>query len=227
MAIHRPPATDGIRPLTHAEFAVMAAGFPYYNGRWPYISAALEQASMLIERHGLKTALELGAPIRPTIVGAAVMDIKAHADLDPTLPIMIHDATKAPWPADDKAYDLFVALQVFEHLRDRQREAFLEVRRVARHAIISLPIDWEMDDPPELPPPDLQRTRVVVVRAGRPDARHRGKRWHAPSPHLRLRRLACVSLPARRRVGMPLNVLSRAQERRWRIWYPSTVAAKR
>lgn len=125
----------------------MAAGFPYYNGRWPYISAALEQASMLIERHGLKTALELGAPIRPTIVGAAIMDIKAHAELDPTLPIMIHDATKAPWPAADKAYDLFVALQVFEHLRDRQREAFLEVRRVARHAIISLPIDWQMDNP--------------------------------------------------------------------------------
>ena len=37
--------------------------------------------------------------------------------------------------------------QVFEHLGDRQAEAFLEVCRVARHAIISLPIDWEMDDP--------------------------------------------------------------------------------
>jgi hypothetical protein len=41
----------------------------------------------------------------------------------------------------DNAYDLFVALQVFEHLGTSQREAFREVRRVARHAIISLPID--------------------------------------------------------------------------------------
>ena len=75
------------------------------------------------------------------------MDIKARPELDPTIAITIHDVTQAPWPVDDKAYDLFLALQVFEHLRHRQREAFLEVRRVARHAIISLPIDWQMEDP--------------------------------------------------------------------------------
>jgi hypothetical protein len=147
MAIQRPAPTDGIRPLTHPEFEEMAAAFPYYNGRWGYMSAALAQASTLIRRHHLTTALELGAPVRPIIVGADVMDIKARPELDPTIPITIHDATQAPWPVGDKAYDLFLALQVFEHLRDRQPEAFLEVRRVARHAIISLPIDWEMDDP--------------------------------------------------------------------------------
>ena len=146
-AFERRQPTGGIRPLTHPEFEEMAAGFPYYNGRWGYMSAALGQASTLIRRHGLRTALELGAPVRPIIVGADVMDIKARPELDPTVPITVHDATQAPWPVGDKAYDLFLALQVFEHLRDRQREAFLEVRRVARHAIISLPIDWEMDDP--------------------------------------------------------------------------------
>ena len=46
-----------------------------------------------------------------------------------------------------RAYDLFVAFQVFEHLGDSQPEAFREVRRVARNAILSLPIDWEMADP--------------------------------------------------------------------------------
>ena len=146
-AMERPLPPGGIRPLTHPEFEEMAARFPYYNGRWGYMSAALEQASKLIRRHGLLTALELGAPVRPIIVGADVMDIKARPELDPTVPITIHDATQAPWPVADKAYDLFLALQVFEHLGDRQPEAFLEVRRVARHAIISLPIDWEMEDP--------------------------------------------------------------------------------
>jgi hypothetical protein len=146
-AIQGTPPPGGIRPLTHPEFEEMAASFPYYNGRWGYMSAALAQAATLIRRHRLQTALELGAPVRPIIVGADVMDIKARPELDPTVPIMIHDATRAPWPVGDKAYDLFLALQVFEHLRDRQPEAFREVRRVARHAIISLPIDWEMDDP--------------------------------------------------------------------------------
>jgi SAM-dependent methyltransferase len=143
----RPMPEDGIRPLTQPEFEEMVTRFPYYNGRWGYMSAALDQAQALIRRHGLRTALELGAPVRPIIVGADVMDIKARPELDPTVPMTIHDATDAPWPVADKAYDLFLALQVFEHLRDRQREAFREVRRVARHAIISLPIDWDMEDP--------------------------------------------------------------------------------
>jgi Methyltransferase domain len=63
------------------------------------------------------------------------------------VPATIHDATVIPWPFADRSFDLFLALQVFEHLKDRQPEAFLEVRRIARHAILSLPIDWVMEDP--------------------------------------------------------------------------------
>ena len=61
--------------MTRPEFEEMAARFPYYNGRWGYMSKALAEASTLIEEHGLRTALELGAPVRPIIVGADVMDI--------------------------------------------------------------------------------------------------------------------------------------------------------
>ncbi len=141
------PPDAGIRPISELEFAEMARRFPYYSGRWGYMSVALAQAADLIRRDDLHSALELGAPVRPIISGADVIDIKARPELDPDVAITIHDATVAPWPVADKAYDLFIALQVFEHLRDRQREAFLEVRRVARHAILSLPIDWVMDDP--------------------------------------------------------------------------------
>lgn len=133
--------------MTKPEFEAMVAKFPYYKNRWGYMSAALGQATALIGRHGLRTALELGAPVLPIIVGADVMDKKARPELDPSVSIRVFDATQVPWPVDDKAYGLFMALQVFEHLTDRQREAFLEVRRIARHAIISLPIDWEMPDP--------------------------------------------------------------------------------
>jgi hypothetical protein len=144
------PRRAGIRPLTMLEFDDLARDFPYYSGRWGYMSVALTQAAELIRRHDLHTALELGAPVRPIIVGADVMDYLARPELDPGVSITLHDATVTPWPVADRAYDLFVALQVFEHLGDRQSEAFLEVRRVARHAIISLPIDWVMDNPTNL-----------------------------------------------------------------------------
>lgn len=136
-----------IRPLREVDYLKMTVKFPYYQGRWGYTSRALAQAAELIRRRGLRTALEMGAPVRSVIVGADVMDVTARPVLDADVSIVVHDATISPWPVGDKAYDLFVALQVFEHLKDRQREAFLEVRRVARHAILSLPIDWVMDDP--------------------------------------------------------------------------------
>ena len=104
-------------------------------------------AEDLILRQHLTTALELGAHLRPVIVGADVMALSHRDDLDAEGQEVIHDATVAPWPVADKAYDLFVALQVFEHLGDKQPQTFAEVRRVAKHAILSLPIDWEMPDP--------------------------------------------------------------------------------
>jgi hypothetical protein len=111
------------------------------------VAAAL--AGELIEAHGLQSALELGPHLRPIIVGADVMDLRPNPELEilPPARVVLHDATKAPWPIADKQYDLFVALQVFEHLRNAQNVAFQEVCRVARHALISVPIDWEMDDP--------------------------------------------------------------------------------
>jgi Methyltransferase domain len=136
-----------IRSLRKYEFAALVRRAPYYRPRWGYISAAGRIADGLIEQHGLRTALELGPHLRPTIVGADAMDRKTQPDLRAEGRVVIHDATQVPWPFDDKEYDLFVALQVFEHLGVDQPTAFHEVRRVARHAVISLPIDWVMDDP--------------------------------------------------------------------------------
>jgi hypothetical protein len=140
-----PPGT--IRPVVKAEFDRLAARYPYYRGRWDYTSVACDAAGELIDRHGLHSALELGPHIRSIVVGADVMDLRAQPDLQSEGRLLVHNATIKPWPVADAEYGLFVALQVFEHLGDRQAEAFSEVCRVARHAIISLPIDWEMADP--------------------------------------------------------------------------------
>ncbi len=140
-------ATPPIRPLRHYELVELGRAEPYYRPRLVYLGAAAKAASDLIERRGLRTALELGPHLRPLIIGADAMDLSVRPALQAEGRVVIHDATVAPWPIGDKAYDLFVALQVFEHLRGNQPEAFLEVRRVARHAILSLPIDWEMANP--------------------------------------------------------------------------------
>lgn len=141
--------TPAIRPIRTGEFVAVAQRFPYYKGRWEYMSAACVLAGDIIDRYRAETALELGAHLRPVIVGADVMDLDERSKdaLKGAGRVIVQDATKTPWQIADKQYDLFVALQVFEHLGTRQDEAFREVCRIARHAIISLPIDWEMSDP--------------------------------------------------------------------------------
>ena len=136
-----------IRALDRIELLDLATKVPYYRARRGYLGAAGLIAGELIERRGLRTALELGPHLRSLIVGADIMDIKSAPDLRAEGRRIAHDATHVPWPVADKVYDLFVAFQVFEHLGTHQAEAFREVRRVARHAILSLPIDWEMADP--------------------------------------------------------------------------------
>ena len=138
---------ESIRPLRKNEFDAVAIRNPYYRSRWGYMSVACGIAGELIEKYDLRSALELGPHLRPVIVGADVMDRSANAELRSEGQVIIHDATAVPWPVADAHYGLFVGLQVFEHLTGMQNVAFREVCRVARHAIISLPIDWEMDDP--------------------------------------------------------------------------------
>jgi hypothetical protein len=133
-----------------AEFDLLAARVPYYRPRREYTSAACSVAEELIERYDIKSSLELGPHLRSIIIGGDVMDRRRQPDLAAEGNVIVHDATVIPWPVADGAYDLFVGLQVFEHLGDVQADAFREVRRVARHAIISLPIDWDMADPTDL-----------------------------------------------------------------------------
>jgi methyltransferase family protein len=139
---HRP-----IRALRRFELVDLGLRVPYYRPRLTYMSASSRIAEQLIRERGLTTALELGPYLRSMIVGADIVDVREQPDRVAEGRTIIHDATHLPWPVPDRAYDLFVALQVFEHLGTHQAEVFREVRRVARHAILSLPIDWVMANP--------------------------------------------------------------------------------
>jgi hypothetical protein len=73
-------------------------------------------------------------------------------------------------------------MQVFEHLGTRQNEAFLEVCRIARHAIISLPIDWQMLDPTNCHHQISHEKALSWFRPVVPTRIHRGN----PGPRKRL-----------------------------------------
>jgi hypothetical protein len=136
-----------IEPMSRAQFASLRRRFRYYKNRAPYMSAAARLVAELIAREDLTSALELGPHLRPLVTGADVLELTERPVPEGARGLIVHNATSAPWPIEDRAYDLFVGLQVFEHLGDAQRTAFAEVCRVARHAIISLPIDWVCKNP--------------------------------------------------------------------------------
>lgn len=122
------------KPITHFEFEKIEKNDPYYSRRWNYYKQVID----IIKTLSFRSVLELGPYKRSIVHGADVMDKRS------VLPNLTygHDATQIPWPIKDKKYDLFIALQVWEHLKGKQREAFHEVIRVSKMAILSFPLNW-------------------------------------------------------------------------------------
>lgn len=116
----------------------------YYLGRWAYFSEVIE---IIKDQKDVNKVLELGPSFLPVVKDCDIM-IKPETDgwgrPSAAAPKeYIHDATITPWPVRDKEYDMFIALQVWEHLAGKQEEAFTEVIRTARMAILSFPYKWD------------------------------------------------------------------------------------
>lgn len=125
--------------MTRQQFDELCRLHSYYRGRWGYYSAAMS----ILEREGGREVLEIGPAAVPLVPGGQVMQFhKASPHVRVASPTYVWDATKTPWPIGDKRYDAAVALQVWEHLQGKQREAFAELRRVARFAVLSFPYRW-------------------------------------------------------------------------------------
>ena len=129
-----------LKPLAMEEFNRLLDDYPvflgeYYKSRWPYLKQAIEIA---VEERP-ENILEVGSSWLPLFKGADVMDIRADV---PNLKYH-HDLSKIRWPIPDFSYDLLIGLQVWEHLGDKQADAFREVMRVAKKAILSFPYKWD------------------------------------------------------------------------------------
>jgi len=111
-----------------------------YNGRWIYMTHVIDE----LKRIKPKTILELGAyKINLTNISDN-MDINFdYIDKNNiNNKKYIQDASILPWNIEDKYYDVFIGLQVFEHLGKNQSDIFKEIMRISKNAIISLPYLW-------------------------------------------------------------------------------------
>ena len=106
----------------------------YWNGRWNYYKEVIE----ILNNEEITSALELGPYNISIVKNGDVMDKIEYLENIK----YVWDATRTPWPVEDKKYDIFIALQVWEHLEDKQKECFSEVIRVSKSVILSFPLNW-------------------------------------------------------------------------------------
>lgn len=129
--------------ISHKEFSQLIIANSYYEGRWDYFKAVID----IIAEIQPRKVLELG-PSLFTVVKNSDFMYKPEIDswgipAKGNCTEYAHNATQFPWPIEDKQYDLFIALQVFEHLDDKQCKVFQEAKRISHSVILSLPYRWD------------------------------------------------------------------------------------
>lgn len=130
--------------MTFEEFDALLNGpmGRWYAGRWDYYGPVID----MVKGIAPTSVLEIG-PGKQTLVKQCDVMVKPEDDYwgKPERNIGMlyaHDATEKPWPIADKKYDLVIALQVWEHLDNKQSRAFREAMRISRMAILSFPFMW-------------------------------------------------------------------------------------
>ena len=106
------------------------------------------------------SVLEVGPYRVPLSLDSDVLD---RRDFHTGNTLILHDADDTPWPIEDKKYDLVIATQVWEHLK-RPCEAFAEVQRVSRSAILTFPYMWTSGSKSHR---DIDEKRIIEITAGK------------------------------------------------------------
>jgi hypothetical protein len=124
----------GTRLIGYDDFLKANSVNNYYNNRWIYYNEVIQMICR--NKYNINNAIELGAMKMPVISGCDTIDIEPEYH-----PIYLMDASITPWKIEKK-YDLFIGLQVLEHLGGNQNNVFKEIKRIAKNIIISLPYNW-------------------------------------------------------------------------------------
>ena len=136
---------DSLEIMTRQDFERLVAGTyaDYYAGRWAYY----KEVADIIKNERPDASVELGPGYIPIVKNGDVilnpLDDQFGKPGETPNRVHIFDATTKHWPIADKTYDIFIALQVWEHLDGKQTRAFREVMRIAKKAVLSFPYNWD------------------------------------------------------------------------------------
>lgn len=112
-----------------------------YLKRWHYHSITIELIKTLNIKSG-KNILEMGTMGVSCVKNSDTFDFGKQWDFPERDPTYLHDAKVLPWPIKDKAYEVFVALRVFQHLAPLQQECLKEALRISKKIIIVIPDNY-------------------------------------------------------------------------------------
>lgn len=110
--------------------------------RWDYHYRIIE----LIKAARIKDSkkvLEMGTMGVSCVKGSDTIDYEERWDFEGKNPTYVHDARITPWPIENKKYDVFVALRVFQHLVPTQPQAIKEAFRIAKKVVLIIPEKYE------------------------------------------------------------------------------------
>jgi hypothetical protein len=109
----------------------------YFDARWKYI----EEVINIIKDTNIQfnNCIELGAYLFSIAKEQDTIDILSKSN-----PTYLMDANITPWSIKKK-YDLFIGLQVLEHLKNKT-EICNEIKKISNYAVISLPYKWNCKD---------------------------------------------------------------------------------
>lgn len=111
--------------------------------RWQYIAPVINEIKLMNSDAMIRTALEIGTNKISLLSFSDCLD-RSEKYIDPDNTnnrVFIKDARLTPWSMiSDKYYDIFVALQVLEHLGPNQLNVFREIKRVSKNAFSRCPI---------------------------------------------------------------------------------------
>lgn len=136
------------RFLTYKAFLdqVKKLDTPYWNRsyetRWNYMKPIIDKLKMI----NPSTAIEIGTAGISLMTFSDTIDISKTHISNKHNKTYLFDASKTPWNIPDKKYDMFIGLQVLEHLGPNQSEVFKEIKRISKEAIITLPYKWNTPD---------------------------------------------------------------------------------